>query len=136
MSPARKTLRIVMLALLLTLLMERQAHAYIGPGAGFALAGSFFAVFAAIGSALLTFITWPVRLVTRTLFGWRASESSGQTRRDLGPRRHGLWAHRENARGRKAARTWPVSATVAASNRWEQPFRRFLPWLGRPFKLE
>ena len=52
--------------------MPGEAHAYIGPGAGFALAGSFFAVFAAIGSALLTFITWPVRLLKRALFGWRA----------------------------------------------------------------
>ena len=40
------------------------------------MAGSFFAVFAAIGSALLTFITWPIRLLKRTLFGWRAFRRS------------------------------------------------------------
>ena len=62
MSPARKFSRLLLLAVLLVLLMPGQAPAYIGPGAGFALAGSFFAVFAAVGSALLTFITWPVRL--------------------------------------------------------------------------
>ncbi len=60
----------------LVLLMPGEAHAYIGPGAGFALAGSFFAVFAAVFSALLTFITWPVRLLKRTLFGWRALRKS------------------------------------------------------------
>jgi predicted AlkP superfamily phosphohydrolase/phosphomutase len=72
MSPVRKASRLVLLGLLLVLLLPGQAHAYIGPGAGFALAGSFFAVFAAIGSALLTFITWPVRLLKRAVFGWRA----------------------------------------------------------------
>jgi predicted AlkP superfamily phosphohydrolase/phosphomutase len=46
--------------------------AYIGPGAGFALAGSFMAVFAAFFSALLMLLTWPVRLVWRAIFGWHA----------------------------------------------------------------
>lgn len=72
MSPARKTARLLLLVAILVLLAPRPALAYIGPGAGFALAGSFFAVFAAIASAMLTFVTWPVRLLTRTLFGWRA----------------------------------------------------------------
>jgi predicted AlkP superfamily phosphohydrolase/phosphomutase len=76
MSRVRLTTRLVLLAVVLVLLMPGQAQAYIGPGAGFALAGSFFAVFAAVFSALLTFITWPVRLVTRTLFGWRAMARS------------------------------------------------------------
>jgi predicted AlkP superfamily phosphohydrolase/phosphomutase len=76
MSPARKSLRLLPLALILVLLMQGQAHAYIGPGAGFALAGSFFAVFAAIFSALLTFITWPIRLLLRTIFGWRATRKA------------------------------------------------------------
>lgn len=72
MSPIRKAPGLLLLAVALVLLMPGQAHAYIGPGAGFALAGSFFAVFAAVGSALLTFITWPARLIQRTVFGWRA----------------------------------------------------------------
>jgi predicted AlkP superfamily phosphohydrolase/phosphomutase len=59
------------LALLLLLLEPSPAHAYIGPGAGFALAGSFLAVFAAFFSALLLLLTWPVRLLGRALFGWR-----------------------------------------------------------------
>src|SRR5262245_59330903 len=48
------------------------ALAYIGPGAGFALAGSFLAVFAAVLSAVLMVLTWPVRLLWRALFGRRA----------------------------------------------------------------
>ncbi|HEX5446083.1 MAG TPA: alkaline phosphatase family protein, partial [Pirellulales bacterium] len=35
---------------------------------GFALAGSFLAVFAAIGSALLLLLTWPARLIWRAVF--------------------------------------------------------------------
>jgi hypothetical protein len=49
--------------------MPGQAHAHSGPGAGFALAGSFLGVFAAIGSALLTLLTWSLRLLSRTVFG-------------------------------------------------------------------
>ena len=63
---------LVLAALLLLLLADAMpAHAYIGPGAGFAVAGSLFAFFAAIASAFLTFLTWPVRLLKRVLFGWR-----------------------------------------------------------------
>jgi predicted AlkP superfamily phosphohydrolase/phosphomutase len=72
MSLIRMLSRLLLAAVVLVLLMPGQAEAYIGPGAGFALAGSFFAVFAAIGSALLTFLTWPLRLLARTLFGLRA----------------------------------------------------------------
>ncbi len=41
---------------------------YIGPGAGFALAGSFLAIFAAIVSALMMVMFWPVRRLFRLLF--------------------------------------------------------------------
>src|SRR5579883_1980749 len=50
------------------LLAPSAAYAYIGPGAGFALAGSFLAVFAAFLSALLLLLTWPLRLLGRALF--------------------------------------------------------------------
>jgi predicted AlkP superfamily phosphohydrolase/phosphomutase len=53
------------------LLAPSPAHAYIGPGAGFALAGSFMAVFAAFMSAFLLLLTWPVRLIWKAIFGWR-----------------------------------------------------------------
>jgi predicted AlkP superfamily phosphohydrolase/phosphomutase len=45
---------------------------YIGPGAGFALAGSAFAVIAAISSAILLLLTWPARLVWRLVFARHA----------------------------------------------------------------
>jgi predicted AlkP superfamily phosphohydrolase/phosphomutase len=54
------------------LLSPGQADAYIGPGAGFALAGSFLAVFAAVCSALLLLISWPLRFVFRLIFRRRA----------------------------------------------------------------
>jgi predicted AlkP superfamily phosphohydrolase/phosphomutase len=42
--------------------------AYIGPGAGFALAGSFLAVFGAVLSAIVMLLFWPVRRLARFLF--------------------------------------------------------------------
>jgi predicted AlkP superfamily phosphohydrolase/phosphomutase len=63
---------VLLLTALWVLLVPSQADAYIGPGAGFALAGSVFAVFAAICSAVLMLLSWPVRLVIRFLFGRRA----------------------------------------------------------------
>ncbi len=41
---------------------------YIGPGAGFALAGSFLTVFGAIGSAILMILLWPLRRLFGYLF--------------------------------------------------------------------
>src|SRR5262249_49926406 len=71
-----KTTRLFLLTAVLVLLAPSPAQAYIGPGAGFALAGSFFAVFAAVCSAVLTILTWPVRLLLRTLRGLRAGARS------------------------------------------------------------
>ena len=71
MRETSKAGRLLLLAALLVLLIPSQAHAYIGPGAGFALAGSFLAVFAALLSAVLALLTWPVRLVARALLGRR-----------------------------------------------------------------
>src|SRR5579871_4434013 len=48
------------------------AVAYLGPGAGFALAGSIFTVLVAFTSAALLLLTWPVRLIWRVLFSRRA----------------------------------------------------------------
>lgn len=47
-------------------------HAYIGPGAGIALVGSFLAVLAALFSAMLAIVTWPVRRIWFFLRGRRA----------------------------------------------------------------
>ena len=71
-----KKTRLLLLAGLLVVLVPSPALAYIGPGAGFALAGSFFAVFAAVMSAIVTLVTWPMRLIYRTLFGLRALAKS------------------------------------------------------------
>jgi predicted AlkP superfamily phosphohydrolase/phosphomutase len=67
-----KRSRVLLLAVVLVLLVPSQAHAYIGPGAGFSLAGSFLTFFAAVVSAVVTILTWPFRLTTRALLGWRA----------------------------------------------------------------
>jgi predicted AlkP superfamily phosphohydrolase/phosphomutase len=61
-----------LLAVCVVLLMTTPAQAYIGPGAGFALAGSLLAVFAAVFSAVVMLMTWPVRLAYRAVFGRRA----------------------------------------------------------------
>ncbi len=63
---------LVFSAVLFLLLWPSPALAYIGPGAGFAFAGSFLAVFAAFFSAVVLLLTWPVRLLWRVLFGRRA----------------------------------------------------------------
>src|SRR5262249_13442294 len=68
----RKLGWLLLLTVLLVLLAPSQAHAYIGPGAGFALVGSLFSVFLAVCSAVLMLLTWPVRLLWRALFGRRA----------------------------------------------------------------
>jgi len=49
-----------------------QAQAYIGPGAGFAVMGSFMVVFIAMLSAMLTLFLWPIRYVIRAIRGRRA----------------------------------------------------------------
>ena len=41
--------------------------AYIGPGAGFALAGSFLAVFSALVSAIAMIVLWPIRRLVRLI---------------------------------------------------------------------
>jgi predicted AlkP superfamily phosphohydrolase/phosphomutase len=72
-----KSARLLLLAaVLVVLLAPGTAHAYVGPGAGFALAGSFLAVFAAFFSALLLLLTWPMRLLWRAVFGRRALAKS------------------------------------------------------------
>ncbi len=59
---------LLVLAPLLLLLDPAPALAYIGPGAGFALAGSFLAVFAAVFSAVVMILAWPFRLLMRIFF--------------------------------------------------------------------
>ena len=60
-------LPLLLLAALCLLLAPSSAHAYVGPGAGFALAGSFFAVFLALCLAVPSLLSWPLRLLMRVV---------------------------------------------------------------------
>ncbi|MHC5097411.1 MAG: alkaline phosphatase family protein [Planctomycetota bacterium] len=53
--------------LILLLLVSTQAHAYIGPGAGFAVMGSFLAIFSAVLAGMLAVFTWPIRYLIRSI---------------------------------------------------------------------
>ncbi|NIM06593.1 MAG: nucleotide pyrophosphatase [Armatimonadetes bacterium] len=58
------------------LCFPQPAQAYIGPGAGFAVLGSFLVVLAAIALAVIILITWPVRFLLRALRRRRSYGSS------------------------------------------------------------
>ena len=60
-----KTLKLLLLAVVLVLIMPAQAQAYIGPGAGFALFGSFLVMIGALASAGFALLTWPIRYIIR-----------------------------------------------------------------------
>lgn len=60
-------------AALLVILQPSPAFAYIGPGAGFAVAGSFLAIFGAVLSALSMLLLWPLRRLVRLVFRRRPS---------------------------------------------------------------
>ena len=55
-------------------------HAYIGPGAGIALLGSFLTVFFATLSAFAVMLTWPLRRLWQTLRGRRAMRDAKVSR--------------------------------------------------------
>jgi predicted AlkP superfamily phosphohydrolase/phosphomutase len=48
--------------------MPGLAHAYVGPGAGFAVVSSFFMLFITFALALVALLTWPVKWVVRALW--------------------------------------------------------------------
>ncbi len=54
----------------------RVHHAYIGPGAGIALVGSFLAVLTALFSAVVAIVTWPVRRIWLFFRGRRAMQDA------------------------------------------------------------
>lgn len=56
------------------------AHAYIGPGAGFAFLGSFTALILAFLAGIASLFVWPVRFVIRTLRRRKALGHSRQKR--------------------------------------------------------
>ncbi len=69
------TLRWLLGLLLLSLLLPAQAHAYVGPGAGFAVVGSLGILFVTFFLALFAILTWPFRAL------WRLIRSSRMRRR-------------------------------------------------------
>lgn len=52
---------------LAVVLLPAPVLAYVGPGAGFAVAGSFFVMFLAVLSAFFVLLTWPARYLIRTI---------------------------------------------------------------------
>jgi predicted AlkP superfamily phosphohydrolase/phosphomutase len=68
----RQILRCVVAAVLLLLIFTPAAHAYVGPGAGFAVLSSFLTLFLASLQAIFAFLTWPIRQFFRFLRRRRA----------------------------------------------------------------
>ena len=58
-----------LIGLVVVLIAPRPVYAYVGPGAGFAVAGSLWAVIAAFFSGGLLLLTWPLLFLWRKLFG-------------------------------------------------------------------
>jgi predicted AlkP superfamily phosphohydrolase/phosphomutase len=58
---------VALLVLAVTLLAPTPAHAYIGPGAGFALLGSFLVLFTTIILAVFSLLLWPFRTLIRVI---------------------------------------------------------------------
>lgn len=65
-------LKAILFLIMIVLLFPCTAQAYIGPGAGIAVVGSFWAIFAAFFSALSALFIWPIRYVIRTIKGRHA----------------------------------------------------------------
>ncbi|MBN1765044.1 MAG: alkaline phosphatase family protein [Sedimentisphaerales bacterium] len=69
---SRNRIRILLAVLWILVLLPGEVHAYIGPGAGFAVAGSFLVMFTALLSGFLALFTWPVRYLIRMIRSRRA----------------------------------------------------------------
>lgn len=64
---ARGSLRSLLFVLIAFVLLPSLAHAYAGPGAGFAVLSSFWAIFVAFLYSFYALITWPFRQLFRFL---------------------------------------------------------------------
>src|SRR5215475_10213393 len=62
-----KKLRITVLVLLAVMLVPTFAHAYAGPGAGFAVLSSFWTIFVAFLYSFYALATWPIRALVRSV---------------------------------------------------------------------
>lgn len=78
--PPRSTVRrlawVTLATAIIALLWSELALAYIGPGAGFALVGSFLAIFFAFLTAIVSLLIWPFRFVIRYVRRRKARERS------------------------------------------------------------
>lgn len=72
----RSAIRAIFLAAGFVLLWGVPVHAYIGPGAGFAVASSLFVIFWTIFLAVINLIFWPIRWVVRAVRGRHAFAKS------------------------------------------------------------
>ncbi|MBZ5703043.1 MAG: alkaline phosphatase family protein [Acidobacteriia bacterium] len=68
----RRIARCAILAFVLLLLWTPAAHAYVGPGAGFAVLSSFLTILLASVQAVFALLTWPLRQFFRALRRRRA----------------------------------------------------------------
>jgi len=55
----------------LGLIAAEPAHAYIGPGAGFAALGSLLVLVLALAAAVISLLTWPFRFIVTVIRGWK-----------------------------------------------------------------
>lgn len=69
-----KTSKIILVLIILVLPLT--AHAYIGPGAGFAFLSSFLVLFLTLFLAIFSFLSWPFRLLLRIIKGQKAFKKS------------------------------------------------------------
>ena len=67
-----RVVRIILLAGVCALALQEQAHAYVGPGAGFAVGTTLVAFFIAMFSGLAAIFLWPMRWFARFIRGRRA----------------------------------------------------------------
>jgi hypothetical protein len=114
-------LRLFACAAVLVLLLPSYAQAYIGPGAGFALAGSFLAVFGAIFSAVVMIISWPIRRILRFLFRRKPPEPPRFKRvvvLGLDGLDHGLTKKRSARRNDAAGRRRLTLKKVSDADAW------------------
>ena len=68
-------IRFALLVAFVGLVLAGPAHAYIGPGAGFALASSFFVVFLTALAGLALLLVWPFRMAWRMITRRRPAKS-------------------------------------------------------------
>ena len=130
----KRTIHLLTVAVVLVAMLPEVAHAYIGPGAGFALAGSFLAVFMTVLSAVAMLLTWPIRWIFRTLFRRRPPRPPRFKRvviLGLDGLDHGLT---ETLLAEGKLPHLAASAIRAVFGRWPARCRQFRRLRGRRFK--